>query len=168
VLAINAASAATVKTTGAIVNAVDGIIRSKAALSAQALSALAAADLPSSGSGYVQPAGITGFYVQPAQTTAYYVLVMNAAQTVKVVQGTWRKTGVNAAIPDFQPIITPNGISVVGDGNVPDVPDGVVPFGMIKVACGSAAFTPATTALDAANITFTFYDLMCLPATERP
>lgn len=158
VLAINAASAATVKTTNAIVYLVDGIFYNKAALSAQALSALAASDLPASLSNWLQPSGLNGaFYVQPTGKTVYYVLAMNAAGTVKVVQGTY----------DGQELL-PGVNSAVGKSIVPDVPAPFVPFGLIKVVTGSATFTPATTALDASNITFTFYDVGMLGVTDNP
>lgn len=162
VLAINAAAAATVKTTSALEFQVDGVMYTRAALSATALAALASADftggvgLPTGG--YFQPSGSTAFYVQPASTTVYYVLVVNAAGTVRVVQGTY--TG--------QPISS-QGLTVVGKSVVPDVPDVWVPFGMVKVVTNSSTtFTPATTALDAAGLTVTFYDIGVLPANAAP
>lgn len=162
VLAINAASAATVKTTSALEYQVDGLMYTKAALSAQALTALATADftggagLPSGG--YLQPSGSTAFYVQPASTTVYYVMVINAAGTVRVVQGTY--TG--------QPLSS-QGLSATGRSIVPDVPDVWVPFGMIKIVTNSSTtFTPGTTALDAAGLTVTFYDVGVLPAALAP
>lgn len=79
----------------------------------------------------------SGHAVQAAGETGYYVVGLNSAGTVKTFQGI---------------------------GAMPDVDDGYTPIGMIKVVCGSAAFTPGTTALDAANITFTFYDLSLLPS----
>lgn len=142
VLAINGASAATVKTTNAIVYSVDGVIYSKAALSAQALTVVS---------------GGTPFYVQPANTTTYYLLAVNAAGTVITVQG------------DNTARVSSNGpAATFGLGNVPDAPSGYTPFGLIKVATGAVTFTPATTALDAASITFTFYDLSTAPLADKP
>lgn len=137
VVAINAGSAATIKTTNAIIYSIDGVLYSKAILSAQALAV---------------PSGASAFYVQPANTTVYYVFAVNAAGTVVTIQGDYAGQA-----------LTPHG---VGSGHIPDVPAGYTAFGVMKVACGSAAFTPATTALDAANITFTFYDVGVLPAAN--
>lgn len=161
VLAINAASAATVKTTGALVFLVDGIQYTKAALSAQVLSALAAADFVASTSqaalNYLQPSGLTGFYVQPASTTVYYVLCVNNAGTVKVVQGTY----------DGQQLLA--GLSAPGKSWVPDIPETWTPIGLIKIVTNSSTtFTPATTALDAAGLTVTFTDLAMLPSANAP
>lgn len=157
ILAINAASAATVRTTNAIVYTIDGIIYNRVALAAQALTAF----------------DQKPFYVQPANTTVYYTLALDAAGNVRVMQGDFagRQTFVN-------------GIEVRGDGNVPDVPDFSVastdaagnqtlatqwcPFGIIRIATGAATFTPGTTALDAAGITATYFDVMYLPSAERP
>ena len=138
VLAINAASAATVKTTNALTYTVDGVQYTKTALSAQALTAYT---------------GNT-FYTQPASTTVYYVLGVNAAGTVYCFQGTYTGQTQNPLRADFS----------VGDGSIPDVPDGVTPFGMIKVVTGATTFLPGTDALDKASVTFTFYDLAVIPS----
>lgn len=163
VLAINAAAATTVKTTNAINYMIDGILYTKAALAAQALSALAGSDF-SPAINYTQPNGGVGFYVQPINTTVYYVFYVNAAGTVKVVQGTY----------DGQPL-APTGQGSVGKSMVPDAPDQIVgtggwcPFGMVKVVTnGATTFTPGTDALDKAGCTFTFYDIAVLPATLAP
>lgn len=149
VLAINAASAATVKTTvvpsGGIVYTVDGRVFNKANLSAQVLTADA-----------TQQAIITGqstFYVQPINTTVYYVIVLDASGNVRTIQGTYLGQTFGAYVQQ------------TGDGSIPDIGDSFTPIGMIKVATGAVTFTPATTLLDAASITFTFYDLSALPAT---
>ena len=142
VLAINAASAATIKTTNALVYTVDGVLYSKAALSAQALTVIS---------------GGTAFYVQPVSSTVYYVVAVNAAGTVITVQGDF--TGRDLSIPYVGR----------GDGFVPDVPAGYTAIGMFKVVTnGSTTFTPATTALDAAGVTVTYYDIGVLPATKAP
>lgn len=157
VLAINLGGAATVKTTGAINYTIDGIAYTKAALAAVALSAMAASDLASSLSNWLQPTGLNGaFSAQPANTTSYLVLALNAAGTVKVVQGLY--TGQIPLV----------GMNVGGQAKVPDVPDGFVPFGMIKVVTGATTFTPITDALDKASVTFTFYDLSVLPSSDAP
>lgn len=134
---------------------IDGIIYNLTAQTSTALVALAASHLPAAGAAYLQPSGLAGFYTQPANTTVYYVLAINAASTVVVVQGTY----------DGQPIANGAGYAE-GDGNVPPLPDGVAPFGMIKVVTGATTFVPATTLFDAANVTSTFYTLACLPAAN--
>lgn len=154
ILAIGTSKAA-INTTAAAEFVIDGIIRNKAAITSGALVALAASHLPTAGAAYLQPSGLAGFYTQPASTTVYYVLALNAAGTQVVVQGTY----------DGQPIANGAGYAE-GDGNVPPLPDGVAPFGMIKVVTGATTFVPATTEFDAANVTSTFYDLACLPAAN--
>lgn len=130
-----------INTTGTLTYAIDGILRTLAALTSQAL-----------------VTGAEAFRVQPANKTVYYVFAVNAAGTVRTFQGRWQG----------EPYTDVSGVSVVGDGSVPDIPDGWAPFGMAKVVTGATTFTPNTTLFDAANVTTTFYDLMCLPATDRP
>lgn len=164
-LAINAASAATIKTTGALVFSVGGVMLTKAALAAQALTALAGG--PTGGDfvattselakNYLQPNGGVGFYVQPVSTTVYYVVCINGALTVRVVQGTY----------DGQQLMA--GLSAPGKSWVPDIPDTWVPIGMLKMTTNaSTTFTPGTTAIDAAGLTPVFYDLSVLPAANAP
>lgn len=151
-LAINAAGAATVKTTGATTFTVDGIFYSKAALAAQSIAVTHnLLGLAVSGAGASGP----GAYVQPANTTAIYVVALNKDGTVAVVQG-----GYNG-----QAVTLPGGIVSTSKGEVPVVPAGYAPIGAIKVALGATTFTPGTTLLDAANVTVTYTDLSLLPAT---
>ena len=80
VLAINAVSAATIKTTGPTSYTISGIYQTaKASLAAQSI-AIAA--------GYGPLIGGAG-YVQPVSTSVYYVVSLNAAGTVFVRQGTY-------------------------------------------------------------------------------
>lgn len=152
VLAINAAGAATVKTTNALVFSVDGILYTKAALAAQSIAVthnlfgFAASGASASG---------PGAYVQPANTTVIYVIAVNAAGTVAVVQGGYSGQSVTA----------PGGVVMVSKGEVPAVPVGYAPVAAMKVALGATTFTPGTTLLDAANVTVTYTDLSLLPAT---
>lgn len=135
VLAINAASAATVKTTNALVFSIGGIAYTKAALAAQVLT------------NAVGPAG-TGVYVQPISTTVYYTIAVNAAGTIKVYQGSYTGQVLGAPTP-----------GVYGDGLVPDIETGYAPVGGIKIVTNaSATFTLGTTALDAAGVTATYAD----------
>lgn len=146
-LAINAGSAATIKNTGAIIYSVDGVMYTKAALSAQSIAIThdqfgrAVASQPS-----------LAAYVQPASSTVYYIVCLNAAGTVGVVQGGYSGQ-----------TITVGGQPFVSDGSMPVVPDSYTPVGVIKIVTGATTFTPATTALDAANVTATYFDVSTLP-----
>ena len=150
-LAINAGSAATIKTTGATTYSIDGVLYSKAALTAQSIAVTHGAF------GDVVAAGPAA-YVQPVLTTVFYVIALNAAGTVAVVQGTYAGQTITFA----------NDLSKVysGNGAIPVEPAGYTAIGVIKVAlAGAATFTPGTTALDAANVTATYFDVDVLPAS---
>ena len=146
VLAINAASAATVKTTTALLYTVNGVMYTKAILSAQAITPT-----------HTQNGAVSGgSYVQPVSTTVYYTLSANAAGTIAVTQGTF--AGQDLSLMNA-------GASVRGDGSVPDAPDLYTPFGVIKVVTNaSTTFTAGTTALDAAGLTVSYFDVAVLPA----
>lgn len=139
VLAINGAGAATFKTTNAYAYLCDGIYKAKTALAAQAFSA--------------------GHAVQAAGTTMYYAVGLDASGNVSTYQGTApNANAIAAAIQNGS-----GSASVVG--SIPDVPNGVTPVGLIKVVTNSATtFTAGTTALDAAGVTVTFYDIALLPS----
>lgn len=147
-LAINAGSAATIKNTGAIIYSVDGIMYTKAALSAQAITITHdqfGRDVST------QPS--IAKYTQPVLTTVYYLVALNAAGTVAVVQGGYAGQA-----------LTEGGQAYVAPGGMPVLPDGYAPVGAIKIALANAAtFNPATTALDATDVTATYYDLSTLP-----
>jgi hypothetical protein len=150
------ATASAVTTSNAITSVIDGIARNVAAMTNQALVALASADFVAASSALAQawrqPAGLVGFYVQPAATTVYYVLAVNAAGTVRTVQGTYQGQ-------PLQP-----GIHALGDGTIPDVPDTWVPFAVVKVTTTASTFTPGTTALTGIA---TLYDVAVLPSVDR-
>jgi hypothetical protein len=138
VLAINAASAATFKTTNAYVYLSDGLFKAKTALAAQAFTA--------------------GHAVQAIGQTMYYAVGLDSAGAVTTYQGAPASAAaISAALANGQ-----SATSV--PGSVPDVPNGITAVGLIKVVTTSAAFTPGTTALDAAGITVTFYDIALLPS----
>ena len=147
-LAINAGSAATIKNTGAIIFSVDGIMYTKAALSAQSIA------ITHDQFGRIltsQPSFAT--YVQPVLKTMYYVIALNTSGTVAVIQGGYSGQA-----------ITLNNQAYLSDGAVPVCPDDYTPVGILKVALANAAtFTPATTALDATDVTVTYYDVSTLP-----
>ncbi len=151
VLAINAAGAATVKTTNAIVYTSDGILYSKAALAAQSIA------VTHDCFGNAVAAGVAA-YVQPAGKTVHYLLSLTAAGTVQVSQGSYAGQSQTFA-GDPSKVLT-------GSGGLPKLPDGATPFGLIKVVTANAAtFNPGTTLLDAADVTATYHDLAMVPAT---
>lgn len=150
-------TASAITTTGAILAVIDGVYRNVAAITNQALVALDATNRP--------------FYVQPANTTVYYTLATDGT-SVRCIQG------------DFAGRVTyANGVEIRGDGNIPDVPDFSVasvdasgnqtlstqwcPFAVLRVVTGATTFTPGTTALNAANVTTTIWDVAVLPSADR-
>lgn len=154
-LAINAASAATFKTLTALQFTNDGIWKYKAALSAQSI-------VPTHN---WQGSAVSVGYVQPISKTVYYTVGLNAAGTVAVVQGSYsgQQLSSDPTVGVGQAVM---GATWVGDGSVPDVPDGYTPIGIIKVTTnGSTTFTPGTTALDAAGVTVTYTDVQVMPST---
>lgn len=153
VLAINAASAATVKTTSALTYAIAGVMYTKAALSAQSIA------ITHDALGNPVASGIPA-YVQPANTTVFYLLSANAAGTIAVSQGLY--AGQSAVVGTPGAFNFDASKTITGTGAIPEEPAGYTTFGAIKIA-NTAAFTPATTALDAAGITATYYDLALAP-----
>ena len=161
-LAINAASAATFKTTATINYAIDGVFYSKAAFSAQAFPA-------------------TTYTVKQGYSTMFLVYVdasgsVGVAQGVPFAQETDPADGVtkNRAYRVL-PSNLPGGASTIEKGGylrlqnsplIPDLPDGCAPVGVIKVVATGADFVPGTTALDAAGITATYFNLSSIPANS--
>ena len=126
-LAINAAAAPTVAS-AALTYKVDGVVYTRAALSAQSI-------VPTHNIfGEVQ----AGARVLPAGRTQYIVLGVNAAGTVAVVQGTFAGETFPGAPNAGLGALSNVGTSFIGDGSIPDLPDGFAPIGLIKVAAGSA------------------------------
>lgn len=153
ILAINAPGAATVRTTAAFSYTVNGVLLTRAALSAQSMAVTHDA--------FGNPS--TGF-VQPANQTVFYTLGLNAAGVLSVAQSTF-----------FGQVVQPNalvgvganfnaGTSVSGSGQIVDSPAGATPVGVIKVVTGPVTFTAGTTVLDVANVTATYFDVMVLPS----
>ena len=149
VLAINAATAATVKTTSAINYTVNGIAKTRAALAAQSIAVTHDAFGTAVAKGFAA-------YAQPAGTRVVYVLSANAAGAVAVSQGTY----LGQRMPKRGDL----SVTLDGTGGVPIEPDGYTAFGAIVINLAAAAtFTPGTTALDAVGVTATFYDVSVLP-----
>lgn len=161
-LAINAASAATFKTTATINYAIDGVFYSKAAFTAQAFPA-------------------TTYTVKQGYST-FFLVYLDAAGNVGVAQGvpfapeTDPADGVTKSRGyRVVPSNLPGAASTIEKGGflrlhnsplIPDLPDGAAPVGVIKVVATSADFVPGTTALDAAGITATYYNLSYVPAAS--
>jgi hypothetical protein len=83
---------------------------------------------------------------QVTATDRIYLLVVNAAGTIKVIQGTAVATAATCVCPTC--------------------PEGYAPFGAIKVANASGSdFTLGTTSLATASVTDSYFDLSMVPAT---
>lgn len=153
-LAINAAGAATVKTNAAIQYTNNGVIKYKAALAAQSIA-------PTVGVAYPLPAGANP--ATGATYQCYFTIGLDAAGAVVVVQGSY--AGQKLSLDPTKGLGSSQaGSSWVGDGSIPDVPDGVTPIGVLKVVNATNAFTPGTTLLDAAGVTVSYFDVAILPS----
>lgn len=94
---------------------------------------------------------LTAAAIQPVLTKCLYLICINSSGTISSVKG----TAVLAA--DLTA-----GTAVL---KWPELPVDLCPIGAVKIALASTAtFTAGTTALDAANVTATYYDLHCMPA----
>lgn len=149
-------AAATVATTGAIVSRIDGITRSRAALAGQSL--VPTHDIFGNAS--------TAVYTQPIGTTAYMVLGVNAAGAIAVVQGTYAGQNLVPPVTSGVGALANAGTSFVGDGSIPNLPEGFAPFGLIKVVTSSATFTPGTTLLNVGTIAFSYFDIGLIPSVK--
>ena len=156
VLAATGGATATVATTGAIVSQIDGITRSRAALSAQSIAPTH--DIFGSANSAV--------YAVPVGQTIYTVLGVNAAGAIAVVQGTFAGQNLVPSPTAGVGALTQAGTSFVGDGSIPNLPDGFAPLGLIRTVTTSATFTPGTTLLNAAGITHAFFDIGLIPAVK--
>lgn len=92
----------------------------------------------------------TALGIQAALTKCLYLCVIDSAGTVTFVKGSEVLTADLTA-----------GTKVL---KWPALPASKCAWGAVKIACASTAtFTPGTTALDATNITATYYDLATVP-----
>ena len=93
---------------------------------------------------------LTAATAQAASTSCLYLMQIDTAGTVTSVKGTEVLTAE----------IT-NGTEVL---EWPTLAAGKCPIGAVRIDCDSThTFTPGTTALDAAGITETYYDLATVP-----
>jgi hypothetical protein len=149
-LAINGAGAATFRTTNALTLAIDGILTSKAALSAQAFS---------TGHTPQAPKTING---TAYGTTALYLVQCDASGAVSTKQSNIAVAGIGA---DGKV----GGVQMPAGSDqraaLPEPDSGNAAIGFIKVTTNaSTTFTPGTTALDAAGLTVTYTNLGFMPA----
>jgi hypothetical protein len=137
-LADHATAHEDVLTTAAAVYSIGGVMYSKAAVAQIDLSALAVLDE----TGTAKP-----LVAQAAGATRIYLLALDSAGAIAIIQAT--------------------GLTASSSGNqCPGCPPNYAPFGAIKIANNTAsAFTLGTTSKTTANITATYYDLSCAPAT---
>ena len=160
-LAINAAGAATFKTTATINYKIDGVFYSKAAFAAQAFPA-------------------TTYTVKQGYST-FFLVYLDSAGAVGVAQGVpfapetdpadgLTKSRAYRVLPSN----LPGGASTIEKGGylraqnsplIPDLPAGCAPVGVIKVVANSVDFVPGTTLLDAAGIAVTYINLSNIPAS---
>lgn len=88
--------------------------------------------------------------VQPVLTKCLYLVCIDSAGAITTVKGTAVLTADLTA-----------GTKVL---QWPEVPASKCAVGAVKITLASTAtFTPGTTALDAANVTATYYDLFAVP-----
>lgn len=157
--ATGGAGVATVRTTSAVVSRINGITRSRAAITGQSLAPTHDIDGNAN----------TSRYVQPSSTVVYYVLGTDAANQTAVVQGTFAGQPLWPQSPTAGlGAFGANGTQRTGDGSVPSLPAGFAPFGLLKVTTNaSATFNPGVTGLDAAGLTVQAFDIGLIPA-DRP
>lgn len=136
-LAIHGANVENVKTTAAVNFSIAGVMYQLAITAEIDLSALSC---------ITETGAADTLTAQAKNTDRAYLLVLNAAGTVKIIQGTAVATG--------------------GTCVCPGCPESYAPFAALKVANASGSdFTLGTTALNAANVTTTYVDVSLAPAT---
>jgi len=136
-LAIHGANAENVQTTAAVDYSIAGVMYQLAVTAEIDLSALSC--ITETGAADTLTAQVTA-------TDRAYLLVLNAAGTAKIIQGTAVATAATCVVPGC--------------------PDGYAPLGVIKVANASGSdFTLGTTALSAAGVTDTYFDVSLAPAS---
>ncbi len=94
---------------------------------------------------------LTAAAIQPVLTKCIYLVCINSAGTIATVKGDAVLTADLTA-----------GTKVL---RWPQLPVDTAPIGAVKITLASTAtFTAGTTALDAANVTATYYDLFAVPS----
>jgi hypothetical protein len=96
-------------------------------------------------------APFTAGTVQPVLTKCLYLVCIDSVNTITTVQGT--------------PVLTADLTAGTKVLKWPAYPASKCVVGAVKITLASTAtFTPGTTALDATNVTATYYDLFNIPA----
>lgn len=136
-LAINAGGAATVKTVNTCQAMWNGQIKAIAAASA-----IAFPTLP----------------IQPASSTWLYLVTFKFSDaSVRIFGPTELLDSAGTNLQNFTDAASTR-------ARLARVPDGFVPVGVVKVVTNSSTtFTPGTTALDAAGLTVTYFNLFSYP-----
>lgn len=151
-LAINAASALTIRTTAALEFAIGGILYSAAALAARALTAIPGATplqalykIP-----VVRDAAGT-----PISATVYLTIVVNSVGTAFAIPSQYLNRDLSHL-----------GMAGRGEGSPAECPEGYAPIGVIKiVTVAGQEFHPGVDALDAvAKAAVTYADVAIVPA----
>lgn len=136
-LAIHGANVENVQTVAAVDYSIAGVMYQLAITAEIDLSALSC---------ITETGAADTLTAQATATDRAYLLVLNAAGTAKIIQGTAVATG--------------------GTCVCPGCPESYAPFAALKVANASGSnFTLGTTALNAANVTTTYVDVSLAPAT---
>lgn len=151
-LAATGTSAATIKSTGTITYTSAGKIKTKAALSGQAVTAApTTSTTKSDGTAFTQ-AEVDAWrqYVIPAGKVCYIVVALDGGGNVIILQGSY----------DDQDLQFRGQMLAKGKSVIPDIPEGVTPIGVMKMAYASA-FTLGTTATDVTGISY--LDVSVLP-----
>lgn len=140
-------------TTGTTTYTIDGVFKTFGGQVSRAFASPAPLDAAGVATEPAKP-----YTAQGVSQTVYYTVGVDVNGNFGVAQG--EPNG---------PVTSPIGIGGYGSGNVPDLPRGWCPFGLIKVVTnGTTTFTPGTTALNAAGVTSTFYDLALIPSVGKP
>lgn len=144
-------NAGTFKTvTNTIVYAFDGVLKTYAPTDNIAVAAPTAAQLANE----YQKWTLYSISATDVARTFYMVFAFDSAGTVTTFQGTY----------SGQDLTGRGGNMAKGDGLIPQIPDGFVPFGIIKIANpATLAFVPGTTALTTASsrvVTFTNINIL--------
>ena len=161
-LAMNTTSQANMTTANAVTYTIDGVFKSKAAISTLAFS--------------------SGHTALASNQSCIFAVVLDAAGNPSTIQGGIFKTALQNGVTvyvdkDWGQNVTqsqsdpypPN--AAVFDKNIefaPVIPADRAVIGLVKVDTGaSATFTPGVTLLNATGITATFYDVMHMPAATN-
>lgn len=151
-LAATGTSAATIKSTGTINYTSGGKLKTKAALSGQAMTAAPTTSSTKADGTAFTAAEVTAWtqYVIPAGKTCYIVVALDGGGNVIILQGSYTDQDLSFR---GSPLVK-------GSSTIPDIPEGVTPIGIMKMAYASA-FTLGTTATDVTGISY--QDVAILP-----